>query len=111
MKFHIREKIKYARGIQFVNYENCVLRVLDRATLLFEKENFEPTRAYREANKLVFSFPHHLLNGATIAQYLAGGGEEVRALEAIKDYIQEAKVVKIEKVEVKTVTARVFRSG
>ncbi|KAB8028134.1 hypothetical protein [Fluviispira multicolorata] len=111
MKFKVKDHVKLARGIEFKKVEECILRVLDYATQMFEKENLETNWAHLEANKVVFGYPQHYLNGSTVAQWLAGGGDERHAFDAVKDYITEAKKVVIEKKVQKTVAAKVFRSG
>ncbi|BBH54190.1 hypothetical protein [Fluviispira sanaruensis] len=111
MKFKVKDKVKLARGVEFKNVESCILRVIDYATFLFEKENLETNWAHLEANKVIFGYPHHFLNGSTVAQWIAGGGDERHAYDAVKDYVTEAKKVVVEKKVLKTVTAKVFRSG
>ncbi|MBX9840044.1 MAG: hypothetical protein K2X69_17215, partial [Silvanigrellaceae bacterium] len=84
---------------------------LNFAQICFENEGFDSASAYQEANKVIFGFANDFINGSTIAQWLASGGDERRAYDAIKDYLVEAKKVVVVQKEVKTITARVFKGG
>ncbi|APJ04750.1 hypothetical protein [Silvanigrella aquatica] len=109
--FKIKDNILLSRGIQLDRTEESVHRCFLFAFTKFEEEEFDTEAARMEATKVVFGFPNDFINGSTIAQWLATGGDERRAIDAIKDYIIEAKRIKAIEKEVKTITARVFRSG
>lgn len=111
VKFKQKNKISLCRGMENNRLEETVHRALIFALNCFEAEGFDTPAAYLEANKVVFGYSNDFINGSTIAQWLAAGGDERRAFEAIKDYIIEAKKVKIILKEVKTISARVFRSS
>lgn len=111
VKFKSKDKVNLSRGMQSTNVEETVHRVLNFALVCFENEGFDSERAYREANKVVFGYANDFINGNTIAQWLAIGGDERKAYDAIKDYIVEAKKVVVIQQEVKTIAARVFKGG
>ncbi len=110
-KFKAKDKVLLARGMQSGNVEETVHRVLNFALVCFENEGFDSESAYREANKVVFGFANDFISGNTIAQWLAHGGDERKAYDAVKDYIIEAKKVVVVQREIKTITARVFKGG
>ena len=111
IKFKKKDKVSMCRGMEVNRLEEIVQRAVLFAMNCFEAEGFETSLAYLEANKVVFGYANDFINGSTIAQFLAAGGDEKRACEAIKDYIVEAKKVKVVEQEVKTITARVFKGG
>lgn len=110
-KFKAKDNVLLARGMQSENVEETVHRVLSFALVCFENEGFDSESAYREANKVVFGYANDFINGSTVAQWLAHGGDERKAYDAIKDYIIEAKKVVVIQREIKTITARVFKGG
>jgi hypothetical protein len=111
MKHKKKNKIRPAPSVQNNRLEETVHRTLIYATGLFEKEGLETGTAYLEASKVIFAYATDFLSGFTIAQWLGNGGDEQRAYDAVRDYIVEAKIIKEVKKEVKTVSARVFRSS
>ena len=111
IKFKQKDNVHLCRGMENNRLEEMVQRTLNFALNRFEEEGFDTESAYLEANKVIFGYANDFINGSTIAQWLASGGDERRAFDAIKDYIVEAKKVKIVAKEVKTISARVFRSG
>lgn len=110
-KFKAKNSVHRARGVQSSYVEDTVHRALNFAQVCFEDEGMDSETAYREANKVVFGFANDFINGHTIAQWLAHGGDERKAYDAIKDYIVEAKKIVVIQQEIKTVTARVFKGG
>ena len=84
---------------------------MDFTCSVFEKENIENQTAYNESSKLIFSKPLVLLNGKTVAQWIGRGGDEMKAREAIHDFISEAKKIQNREFEERTIIARVFSSG
>ena len=111
IKFKQKDSVHLCRGMENSRLEEMVQRCLNFALIRFEDEGFDTSAAYLEANKVIFGYANDFINGSTIAQWLASGGDERRAFEAIKDYIIEAKKVKIIQKEIKTISARVFRSS
>jgi hypothetical protein len=111
IKFKQKDSVHLCRGMESNRLEEMVQRALNFALNRFEEEGFDTASAHLEASKVVFGYANDFINGSTIAQWLAAGGDERRAFEAIKDYIVEAKKVKVVDKEVKTISARVFRSG
>lgn len=111
IKFKQKDRVKLCRGMENNRLEETIHRALLFATIAFEDEGFETSVAYLEATKVVFGFPNDFINGSTIAQWLAAGGDESRAYDAIKDYLVEAKKVKVIMKEVKVIAARVFSSS
>ncbi len=111
IKFQRKDSVHLCRGMEISRLEEMVQRCLNFALIRFGDEGFDTSAAYLEANKVIFGYANDFINGSTIAQWLASGGDERRAFDAIKDYIIEAKKVKIKQNEVKTVTARVFKSN
>lgn len=111
IKFQRKDGVLLCRGMEISRLEEMVQRSLNFALNRFGEEGFDTSSAYLEANKVIFGYSNDFINGSTIAQWLASGGDERRAFDAIKDYIIEAKKVKVIQKELKTVTARVFKSS
>lgn len=109
-KFKRKDNIILCRGMEINKLEDSIHRALNYALNRLEEEGFETDIAYSEANKVVFAYANPFISGSTIAQWLASGGDEKRAFEAIKDYISESKKVKKISKEVKTISARIFSS-
>jgi len=110
-KFKPKNNVHLSRGMETNRLEETIQRALNFAQNCFENEGFDSASAYQEANKVIFGFANDFINGSTIAQWLASGGDERRAYDAIKDYLVEAKKVVVVQKEVKTITARVFKGG
>lgn len=92
-KFKPKDNVRLSRGMEINRLEETVHRALNFAQLCFESEGFDTANAYLEANKVVFAYSNDFINGSTIAQWLASGGDERIAFDAIKDYVVEAKKV------------------
>ncbi|RDB36327.1 hypothetical protein [Spirobacillus cienkowskii] len=110
-KFKIKDKIVFSRGMEVSYVEESIHRCLLFALNLFEKEGLDTPTSYLEAHKVIFAHPSDFIGGSTIAQWIAAGGDERKAYDAMKDYIIEAKKIKVIMKEVKTITARVFKGA
>jgi hypothetical protein len=110
-KFKIKDKIVLSRGMEVSYVEESIHRCLICALNLFENEGLDTPTSYLEAHKVIFAHPSDFIGGSTIAQWIAAGGDERKAIDAMKDYIVEAKKIKVIMREVKTITARVFKGA
>lgn len=108
MKPKLKNGITFAQTVDVNACVNTILNILEFTTALYEEEGFENGMAYHEANKLIFSRHFYALGGLTIAQWVANGGAEKKALEVSKETITEAVKESNKEEEQKIIMAKVF---
>lgn len=98
MRSKLKNNIFFSEIVDVPQSMQTVLYILDFAMALYEEEGVDVWFAYEEANRLIFSKHFYALSGYTVAQWIAAGGDEKKALEVIKDLISDA-VKEIHKAE------------
>ena len=108
MKSKLKNGISFAETVDVLTAMETILSILDFTIDLYEAEGVETWAAQEEANKLIFAKPFYALTGYTVAQWVAHGGPEKKALEVIKDLISEAVKESHKEEEQKVIMAKVF---
>lgn len=109
MKSKLRNHVTFAQTVEVLDAMNTILNIQEFAIQLYEDEGMETAAAHEEANKLVFSRHFYALTGHTVAQWVALGGPEKKAIEVVKDLISEAVKESHKEDEQKIIMAKVFR--